>query len=233
MLARLLDLCILMSEHMNGNQEDKLGMYYSVETACDKHSAVWQTLPAFITAFGEFQTHVAAISDAAESQETGVTGASRSKNIVQKAVADEAYPIGTAVQTWATITGDNQLAKRVYKSMSDFNYYLRDTEVEIHARLVHTEATAHLAALADYGVTQARLDELDAAIDAYHALLVAPRTAITDRKAATAALKALFKQADTVLKTRMDKLVPILAKDHPAFVADYENARIIVDSGGK
>lgn len=216
---------------MTDKQENKLGMYYSVVAACENHNAVWSGLPAFATAFTEFQSHVDAIGDAAEAQETGVTGATKNKNTALKNLTDAAYPLGTAVQAWATVEGDTQLAERVYWSRSDY-LYGRDADSETMARTVLTEATANLPALADYGVTQAKLDDLSAAIDAYHAVLVAPRAAITDRKAATAALVDHFTAADTVLKGRMDNLAPILAADTPEFGRDYENARIIVDSGG-
>lgn len=216
---------------MNDTQEDKLGMYFSVVSACEKHAAVWQALPAFVTAFGEFTDHVDAIRDTAEGQETGIAGNTREKNRARKALADTAYPLGMAIQAWALVSGNAGIGDRVYRPHSDY-LRRRDTEAETMARIVLSEGTAHLADLADYGVTQAKLDALSDAADAYHAALTAPRSAITDRSAATAALLEHFAAADKVLKERMDKLVPILASDTPKFGVDYQNARIIVDSGG-
>lgn len=217
---------------MTDRQEDKLTMYYTVEAACDKHTAAWQTLPAFVTHHTAFTAEVAAIAEEADNQRAGGTGATRDKSIARQAMAELAFPLGTAVQAWALITGDNQLAARVYHPVSDY-FRGRDTEAEEIARLVHTEATANLAALADYGVTQPKLDALDAAITAYHAVLVKPRGAITDRKAATETMAEAFARADDILNNRLDKLVPILAADQPAFATDYRNARIIVDTGSR
>lgn len=215
---------------MNDRQEDKLGMYLSVAACCKKHGPTWQTLPAFVAAYDEFAGHVDAIQETAESQETGITGATRDKNTAQSVLAEAAYPVGTAVVAWATVEGNNQLVARVHHPRSDY-YRRRDTEVESIGRTVLAAATENLADLADYGVTQAKLDTLSAAIDTYHAALTAPRSAITDRSVATAALAEYFDAADTVLKGRMDRLVPILASAAPEFGTDYENARIIVDSG--
>lgn len=216
---------------MNDTQEDKLGMYFSVVSTCEKNAAVWQGLPAFVAAFGEFSEHVDAIRDTAEGQQTGIAGNTREKNRARKALADKAYPLGTAIQAWALVSGNGGIADRVHFAYSDY-FYLRDTEAETRARIILAEGTTHLADLADYGVTQAKLDALSDAADAYHAALTAPRSAITDRSAATAALLEYFAAADKVLKERMDKLVPILASDTPKFGTDYANARIIVDSGG-
>jgi anti-sigma regulatory factor (Ser/Thr protein kinase) len=43
----------------------------------------------------------------------------------------------------------------------------------------------------------------------------------------------LFKNADAILVGQMDRLVNDFAEANPAFVAGYENARIIVDPKSK
>ena len=92
-----------------------------------------------------------------------------------------------------------------------------------------------LEAFHDTVVRTTRRDDepLGDAIDAYHAQIVAPRTAIIDRKAATSTLAAAFDAADRVLVDRLDKLIPLLALTQAAFATDYRNSRIIVDSGGR
>lgn len=217
---------------MTDPQEDKLSMYYAVEAACEKHQAAWQSLPAFVTHHAAFTAEVSAISAAAETQQQGVTGATRDKSAARETMADRAHAIAAALGAWALTEEQNQLAAEISFTRSDF-LYERDTDSERNARKVHTEATANLASLADYGIDQAKLDDLDAAITAYHTALTAPRGAITDRKAATAALREGFSKADDLLNNRLDKLVPILAPDHPGFATDYGNARIIVDTGSR
>ncbi|MEM7013469.1 MAG: hypothetical protein AAF585_18510 [Verrucomicrobiota bacterium] len=214
---------------MQDHEEDKLSMYFAVIAACNKHNAAWSALTAFADGFAEFQLEVNAISKAAETQQAGITGAAKDKSASRQTMAEAAFPIGTAVQAWALFNEDETLAAKVYHPISDYLQNSRDSEAEQMARGVHTEATANLAQLADYGVTQQLLDELLSAINAYHNALAAPRGAITDRKAATAAIKSGITNADKILKNRMDKLVPILQITQPAFATDYKNARIIVD----
>ena len=91
---------------------------------------------------------------------------------------------------------------------------------------------SRLADLGDYGVTGPLLDDLEARIETYRTELAAPRMAIVTRKGATSGLKAGIAAASDLLRTQLDKLMPILAADHPAFGTDYRNARVIVDSGG-
>lgn len=216
---------------MTDPQEDKLSMYYAVIAASEKHTAAWQTLPAFVTQYGLFTAQVDVIRDTIDGQIQGISGAARDKAERRQEMAELAYPVASVLQAWALENDDAELADRVSFTLSDF-LHDRDTVAEEYAQLVHDEANANVASLADYGVDAAKLSALAAAIAAYHTALTAPRLAITDRKAATAALKVAFAEADKILKERLDKLVPILTQDHPAFATDWGNARIIVDSGG-
>lgn len=217
---------------MNRRQEDKLSMYYAVIAACDKHNAAWAGLAAFATGYTAFQGHVATIAAASGDQQAGTIGHARQKTQARAAMAAAATPLAGALQAWAAVESQPAVAAKIDFAPSDL-LYGRDTLAEDRARLIHGEATTRLAALATYGVTQPLLDTLGDAIDAYHAQIVAPRTAIIDRKAATSTLAAAFDAADRVLVDRLDKLIPLLALTQAAFATDYRNSRIIVDSGGR
>jgi hypothetical protein len=87
----------------------------------------------------------------------------------------------------------------------------------------------HKDALAAYGVTDAKLADLQTAINGYTGEVAKPRNAIVDRKVTKAQIKDLFKQADEILVEQMDKLIEDFAEDNPEFVAQYNAARIIID----
>jgi hypothetical protein len=86
--------------------------------------------------------------------------------------------------------------------------------------------------LAPYGVTAAKLTALKAKIDAYTASLTKPRDAVASGSTATKQMADEFDAADAALNDQMDALVPQFAASNAKFVEDYNNARIIVDSGG-
>jgi hypothetical protein len=50
-------------------------------------------------------------------------------------------------------------------------------------------------------------------------------------KSATTAIGGLFKDADTILKNKLDRLVLSFRVTNPDFYTNYLNARIIVDLG--
>ena len=161
---------------MTAGQEDRFSLFLTVEAACQRHQAVWDTdFPAFAQAFAKFQEHVAEIGRLAADQRSAIRGATRQKVRTRRAMED----------------------------------------------------------VADYGVTESLLDELAERCDAYRAELAGPRAAINTRKAATAGLSTHIAAASKVLRTRMDRLMPLLAAAHPTFGTDYRNSRILVDSGGR
>ncbi len=212
---------------MTDREEDKLGMYYSVEGACKKHRGAWARLPAFVTAYNEFRIHVADIAAAAGADENGVIGVNAEKSAALQSMINEAFPISAALQGWAIAEGDTQLAARIYYPRAAY-LRARDIQAESIARSIHAEAKKYLDSLADFGITKSRLDALSASIDAYHAAVIASQANTAARKISAANLKELFSIADSVLQSRMDKLVPILGREAPAFEKDYENARIMV-----
>ncbi len=217
--------------NMNATQENQVGMFYSVQATAVKHSEAWQGLPAFSQSYDQFSDLVSIIAQTARDQLTGITGATVDKHRARRALTEVAFPIGTAFQSWALAQGNDQLATQAYHPRTDY-LYQRDTAAETYASKLLEVATPHIADLGDYGISQADLDELEEAITGYHDLLVAPRTAITDRKAATLLMAQAFAEARAILRFRLDKLVPLIAQDYSEFAVDWWNARQIVDSAG-
>lgn len=93
--------------------------------------------------------------------------------------------------------------------------------------------TTRVAALADYDIDGEKIAKFAQAIEAYSALLVTPRRAINDRKAATAGLLEAFAAADTLLRDCLDKLIPVIAARHPAFGVHYHHARPIIRASSR
>ena len=73
---------------------------------------------------------------------------------------------------------------------------------------------------------------MKAKIDAYAASITKPRDGVASGSTATKQLSDEFDAADAALNDQMDALVPQFASTNAKFVADHNNARIIVDSGG-
>lgn len=216
---------------MTDRQENKLSMYATVIQVCNANNAAWSGLTAFANAFTNFSNATQAISDTRITQETITTGIAQDKTALRERMATLAQRVGSAVAAYASVTSNNELRNKVNYTFTDL-LRTRDTISADRCRVIYTEANAVVADLTDYGVDATMLTELDAAITAYSAIIVSPRTAISIRKTSTAELKALFKQADDVLKNQMDLLAKMFMDSAPTFYSNYLNARVIVDLKG-
>ena len=215
---------------MNSTQSNKLRAYQTVELVLDTHKPTWESLPAFVTAVGDFIAVIPEILSHAQTQ-TSREGASNEKAYALASLGNTAFEIGAAVHAFAVTTQDFALEGRVDFSRSTI-VNGRESSVLSRARDIHAAATASLASLADYGITQAKLTAFKKKIDAFEATLGKPRQQIATSSAATTTLSQQFNEADAILNKRMDKLVLQFKDAAPDFFNEYQTARSVVSLRG-
>lgn len=215
---------------MTSNQSNKLRAYQAVHAVLDLHQTTWETLPAFVTAVGDFTNLIPEIHGLAQTQASR-EGAANEKSYALAALGEAAFEIGAAIHAYAVSTQDYALEGRVDFSRSTI---VKGREASVLARVrdIHAAATTELAKLADYGITQAKLTAFKKKIEAFEASLAKPRQQIATGSAATHTLRAQFTEADAVLNKRMDKLVFQFKASAPDFFEAYQTARSIVDIPG-
>lgn len=212
---------------MNNTQNNKLRAYQAVELVLESNQTTWASLPAFVTAAGEFSSVIAEILALAQTQASR-EGASNEKAYALEALGDAAFEVAAAVHAYAVTTQDFALEGRVDFARSTI-VYGREASVLARVRDIHAAATEQLANLADYGITQAKLTALKKKIDAFEASLAKPRQQIAAGSAATQSLQGKFNEADEILNKRLDKLVYQFKGSAPDFLAAYQTARTVVD----
>ena len=216
---------------MTSKQENKLSMYLAVLAVCTRNSTTWQTLQAFVDGYADFGARVTNIQNLAQSQAVDSTGLSADKEQLRKTMATATVEVALATNAYAKKVKNNDLVAKTNMSVSTYMEG-RDTLAATNALNIHAAATANLANLAPYGVTAAKLTALKVKIDAYSASINKPRDAVGSGSTATKQMSDEFDAADAALNDQMDALVPQFAAANATFVTDYNNARIIVDSGG-
>jgi hypothetical protein len=215
---------------MRAKQENKLSMYYAVQKVCKANNLVWNGLPAFVTAFGDYETNIGKIEDALGAQEKNITGVSQDKDAIEDSMIDKALEVANAVFAYASDKGDFTLKGKVDFSRSDLKQ-VRDSFAMQRCQIIKDEATLIVAALASYGVTANDLKTLQTRIDAFGGILAAPRTAITERKGATDEIGKLLRKVDGILTNKLDKLVEKFKVPSPEFYRLFFDARKIVNIG--
>lgn len=215
---------------MKSNQENKLSMYYTVQKVCSANNGVWNTLPAFVTAFNEFEKNLRRIRAVLGVQETNIQGVALKKESVKDSMIDKGLEIGNSVFAYASYTNDLELKSKVDFSRSELTQ-VRDSIALERCQMIYNKAAALIASLGDYGVKDVDLQELKTRIDRYADVLAAPRTSITERKSATLELSELIRNTNKILKEKLDKLMEKFRAGNTEFHTLYFNARKTVNIG--
>jgi len=218
---------------MNNRQENKLSMYFAVDATLQNHDAAVQSVPILATSVAEFRNLVTLIQQLGRKQGEDLTGIAEDKQRLSSLMAERAIVVASKVSAFAALSNNADLAARVDTAPSDFTRG-RDSEIDdIAERILESAETHREALLTDYGLTEDQINALSEAIDAYRDILAKPRTARVARKAITEQLAAEFTRIDDLLSGRIDPLIFSLKPTHPEAVAEYQNARIIVDTGSR
>lgn len=213
---------------LDARQEAKLNMYDVVVLKCDENPLIINANKALGLALADFKTLIANIKSAAQLTSAVLTGIAALKQFSKAEVSEIASVIAGQIFAYASKNQNLQLKAEVDFSETDIRR-MKDGEVVLRCQKIHDLGVENLAALDDYGVTAAKLADLQTAINSYAQSAPKPRAAITDRATLKANIRQYFKDADTLLKEQIDKLVEPLAGEFPDFVSTYKNARKIVD----
>lgn len=211
-------------------EEDKRSMFIAVLLVLNKNKTIWNKFVALAEAIGEFETINSEIDTQSQIQESETSGITTDKKKEGDEMISISVEVASAVYAYASKIGNNELMNKVNYSYTKLRN-LRDSILRDNCQLIHDEANKIIAELANYGKTPADLEQQQKEIDDFSAILAKPRIATTDIKTATAKLKELFKKADNILKTRIDKLMEKYKKSEAKFYADYKNARKIISTG--
>ena len=216
---------------MESRKENKLSMGLTVQTTCNRYSAVTAQIPTFVTAMGDLGVKIQYIQGQVQIQAGKTDGITLNKQNLKIALCDKAFEIASAVSSYAATVKNPTLAGKVNFTKSDL-LRSRDTETAGLCQNIRTEATANLAALAAYAVTAADLTDLAQKISTYATAVSAPTDAKVSKKTAGENIDHAFVDFDAILNNRMDTLMPKFQALSPDFVKDYTSARNIIDSGG-
>lgn len=212
---------------MDTNQTNQVNMQKAVEAYLDEHESVWSPMAPFGAEFISFKATLAAIDDAAQQQETP-SGATQDKASARDALEDAVFLMCEALGVLAHQADDKDLI-----ALTDI---APSTLGKLDAEALSNRATIVLAAangkkteLATLQVTQANIDELGQALQNFNTAKVSPRTTTAERRVKTASLPRLIRDANGILKNRLDRMVNLFQRSNPEFVAGYKAAREIVN----
>ena len=156
------------------------------------------------------------------------TGATQDKAGTRNALEDVLFLMCEALGALAHISNDQDLLALTDITRSGIDK-LDSEALSNRAALVLAQANEKKTELATLQVTQAKIDELDQALQSYNTAKAGPRQATVTRVAQTESLSTLIREANDILRNRIDKMVNLFGRSHPQFVSSHQAARVIVD----
>lgn len=218
---------------MDAPKRNKFAMAQAVNVVLTKkaYQLLWLTIPGFVKLQASLATEIAFITKNAPLTLRRKTGSAEDKEAARLALCKAALIVAGAVSAYAHEAGNHELLVRVDTTLT---LLLGGRGQDSHSKCedILSAATANLAALGDYAVTQASLDNLQQLLDDYEELLPLPQVAIGSAKGTGQAIDASLDRIDGILNNGLDNLMLKFEDTNPDFFNDYTNARIIIDRPG-
>jgi hypothetical protein len=209
---------------MTKTQISKVTSYQTLKLVLDDadNQPIWNALPAFANGVNQLYGSINVLATLGQAQTADTTGIAGDKARLATSVINRAVIIAGAAGTFASATDNQTLAAKFNITPSKLQN-LRDAQLDDAAQAIHDDADALVAkdaaTMANYGLTAAKLTDLQSAITAYSAMVGSPRAAIAGKTAITAAIEAEIARADKLLNEQLDRLVLQFEADQPAFVS--------------
>jgi len=216
---------------MNDDQRNRLAMFKTTRDYLTEESAIWNGIPAHVTAHTKLSTNIADIDDMVTSQGAVITGHTDTKEALRETLHGHILLVANATANHARATGNLTLLAEVDLTPSDLVNESMQTIDDVAVRVVNS-ATPVLADLADYGIVLADIVALETATAAFETAKTSPAVKRAQRKGLTEALKPLLSETSALLDDQMDTMMARYKTSHPAFHAGYLGARTIIDLHG-
>lgn len=213
---------------MNKTQTNQFRMYLATQETLDSNSALWNMIPMLLTWKNNFDELIQRIADVNEKTVSNSKAVTANKAIALKNLAEKAVTVSGVLQAFAAVTGNTKLAGEIKLVKSDIER-ARETDVEALIAPVIKQARKELANLADYGLAEDMVVELETSLDDFLTLIGQPRIVRNQAYAAMTLMDELFDAANDVVKNKLDKLMIRFKYTHTEFYSEYERARTIVD----
>ena len=216
---------------MTTHQKITVSMFLTIRNFVNLNKETALKNVRFAKSYETFMATVDAIQAHSEIQGVNKKGLTIDKNTLKKKLIGLAIKNSKKVDIIARSNKNETLYKEVNFNESDL---LRMAEVTLKDRvqIIYERVDAHLAELADQGITADTQKLFLDTITAFNNSLSTPRTGITERSKITQKLPVLFNEAESALEI-MDLAAESVKDEEPDFYNGYKNARKLVEVSSK
>ena len=215
---------------MKKKNENDLVRINAVSDVCESYKAMWQSSDPFGECVADLLHLKTKIDTERSLIEKSTEGVTKAKRNAETALIRMAFSISAGLAAFAVRSKNEVLLAEVNFKKSDFEL-MRNNKLIATGRMLVAEAQKHTDVLSGYQVTPDDVAQLEAAIANFEALVPAPQRSIGDNKMKREDLDDLFKQANTLMRDVMDRMIVPYESKAPEFYRAYQNARKSVKLG--
>ena len=213
---------------MNQDQINRLEMYQTTLDYLDAHNAVWNAVPIIGKYKNALSTINTSIKTAAAEQADARVFIGKSLSALKKTIAAKMDILDDMLEAYAVDTDNAELTERANNAKSDY-FRLPNEDFEIKVKQVIGLLETHLAAMADYGMSEEQLKDVKADYDQFLVLRGKPRSYQVASSAATQDIATLFREGTTATE-KLDRVMKRYKRANASFYNGYVAARRVVDN---
>lgn len=212
---------------MTRDQINTFEMMEATNGYLDREAAVWSSIPIVNTYKTTLAEAIAGIGQAAQNQEGARVFVGSAVRNLKQVIATKMDILDDTLEAYASDIEDSELQQQAQNAYSDY-FRLSHEEFEVKTRNVIALLDAHVAAMADYGMTEEMINEVKASFNTFQEMRGKPRAYQVASRIATSTLDSYFTEGNKVLK-RMDNVLKRFKRSNPGFYTGYQAARLIVN----
>lgn len=172
---------------MTRNQINRLEMYQATNSYLDSNAAVWSAIPIINTYKTAFVQTIQGIQETSQKQESAQVYLSTSLRQLKHQIAQKMDILDDTLEAYAADTENSELLARAANSASDY-FRLSNEDFEIKTKNVIDLLDSNLAAMADYNMSEAQIEEVKTTFGLFQYMRSTPRSYRIQSRTATADL---------------------------------------------
>jgi hypothetical protein len=220
----------LINYTMNDKQNAKLNMAQRTSETLKRYESAYSGIAPMVAAVAALNTDIANIRETQKERgAVNVPASTLEKREAERQMIEPCVKVANALYVIG-FTSDNKDLTTLQGLSENSFYRLNDNAALALARRMLDLAHQYAAELQDYGIGKAEIKAMEAAIEAFHALIAKPMDTIGTRKQKTTNLTQLFAGLDSTLYDKLDRLMVLFKQAAPEFYGEYRTARNIIFS---
>lgn len=212
---------------MTDNQENKLRMYFTVSAVCESNTELWQDNEIFVSDFQRFKSKIPKIEYCRDQMRIENIISCSIKSFDRVELEEMAYYLSGKILHYAKDNNNQSLHAQI-RNYRDILCDITDIELVEICNTLADQASTNLCQLGDYGVTTELIAEIQQLSSFYFVNINRAKASHSKYKTNEDLLRKYIKDADDLLRNKLDNDIEFYKNSDPEFYGQYKTARIVI-----